>query len=719
MGFLRLKRQRVVTGLIGVAAALFLAGFAAAANGQGLDAKTLGAVVPGATAVGAFTGEPPSAPALREGGVIGYVFYSRQVIASTGYSGKPLNVLVGLDPEGRITGARIVEHHEPILAIGVSDDDLSRFIDQHRGLDIRNPVRIERVARPADGVLATVSNASVSAIILSDTIMRSARIVARQRGIIASKVGAAFQRYAPATWSELLADGSIVHRSHPVGEVMASFARRSTRFFPAGVPTPAPDAEFIDLYAGLATPARVGRNLLGDREYNRLLSQNRPGDQIVFIAANGLYSFKGTAWRRSGSFDRIQIVQGDRTYVLRKKDHTAIERLRIKDAPEFRETAIFTLRAESGFVANEPWRIDLAINPAAETPGLPLIYALNYSLPAIYGAVETDSGNGDAEPLWLPIWLANAVDIAVLTISLTVLAAILFFQNVLAQNRRLFNIVRAAFLLFTLGWVGWYAGAQLTVINVLVFAEALRTKFLWDNFLLDPLIFILWGFVAMTLLFWGRGVFCGWLCPFGALQDLLNKAAKLLRVPQVTVPFALHERLWPLKYVIFIGLFGMSLGGIGYLTIAAEVEPFKTAIVLWFNRAWPFVFYALALLGVGLFINRFFCRYVCPLGGALAFPSRMRMFEWLERRWQCGIQCQICANECPVQAIHPNGRINPNECIHCLHCQMLYHDDTTCPPLVERRRRRNPQMTNRLIQRMETAERKGEEGGSDKEAQSQ
>jgi len=719
MGLRKRNRSPVFSRLIGPTAALLLVFGSAAAGGQGIDAKTLAAVVPGATALGAFTGEPPSAAALREGGVIGYVFHSRQVIASTGYSGKPLNVLVGLDPEGRITGARIVEHHEPILAIGVSENDLARFIDQHRGLDIREPVRIERVARPAEGVLATISNASVSAIILSDTILRSARIVARQRGIIASKVGAAFQRFAPATWPELLADGSIVRRTYPVGEVMASFARRSARFFPAGVPPPPPDAEFIDLHAGLATPARVGRNLLGDREYNRLLSQNRPGDQIVFVAANGLYSFKGTAWRRGGSFDRIQIVQGDRTFILKKKDHFGIERLRIEGAPEFREAAVFVLHAEDGFVANEPWRLDLAVNADADTPSLPLIFALNYSLPEIYRAAEADSGNGEAAPLWLPIWLANAVDIAVLTISLALLAAILFFQNVLVRNRRLFNIVRAAFLLFTLGWIGWYAGAQLTVINVLVFAEALRTKFLWDNFLLDPLIFILWGFVAMTLLFWGRGVFCGWLCPFGALQDLLNKAAKLLSVPQVTVPFALHERLWPLKYVIFIGLFGMSLGGVAHLTLAAEVEPFKTAIVLWFGRAWPFVIYAFALLGVGLFINRFFCRYVCPLGGALAFPSRLRMFEWLERRWQCGLQCQICANQCPVQAIHPNGRINPNECIHCLHCQMLYHDDTTCPPLVERRRRRTPQMTNRLIQRMETAERKGEDGGNGKEAKSE
>jgi len=715
MGRRHIARSIAITGLV---VATVLLPFTAL-NAQGLDTRTLRSVVPGVTSIGRFTGDPPSAPALKDDRVVGFVFYSRQVIASTGYSGKPLNVLVGLGTDGKIKGARIIEHHEPILAIGVSDADLKRFIDQHRGLDIRKPVRVERVARPTEGVLATVSNASVSAIVLSDTIMRSARIVARQRGIIDGGTGGEFQRYSPASWAELLDEGSIVHRRHSVGDILDVFADRSARFFPSLVPIPPRDSVFIDLHAGLATPARVGRNLLGDRDYNRLLSQNRPGDQIVFVAANGLYSFKGTSWRRGGSFDRIQIAQGDRTFVLRKEDHIGIDRLRVEGAPTFREMAIFVLRAESGFVATEPWRLDLAVNPSGDTAGMPIVLGLTYRLPDIYRSKANGASGDEDTPLWLPIWITNAADIVLLALSLLVLAAILFFQNMLVKNRRLFNIVRAAFLLFTLGWIGWYANAQLTVINVLVFAEALRTKFLWDNFLLDPLIFILWGFVAMTLLFWGRGVFCGWLCPFGAFQDLANKVAQLLRIPQITVPFALHERLWPLKYVIFIGLFGLSLGGLGHLTAAAEVEPFKTAILLGFDRAWPFVAYALALLCVGLFINRFFCRYICPLGGALAFPSRLRMFEWLERRWQCGIQCQICANQCPVQAIHPNGHINPNECIHCLHCQMLYHDDTTCPPLVERRRRSNPQMTNRLIKRLETAEQKGENGDNEKEAKTE
>jgi NosR/NirI family nitrous oxide reductase transcriptional regulator len=120
----------------------------------------------------------------------------------------------------------------------------------------------------------------------------------------------------------------------------------------------------------------------------------------------------------------------------------------------------------------------------------------------------------------------------------------------------------------------------------------------------------------------------------------------------------------------------------------AEIEPFKTAIILKFARGWPFVVFALALLGAGLFIERFYCRYLCPLGAALAIPGRIRMFEWLKRYQECGSPCHRCAKECPVQAIHPEGEINVNECIYCMHCQELYHDDHRCPHMIQVRLKR-------------------------------
>ncbi len=113
-------------------------------------------------------------------------------------------------------------------------------------------------------------------------------------------------------------------------------------------------------------------------------------------------------------------------------------------------------------------------------------------------------------------------------------------------------------------------------------------QFSWESFLVDPLIFILWGFVALTLLLWGRGVYCGWLCPFGALQELIQDCPAA-EDSRNTIPDVVHERLTAMKYVIFVALFGLSLQSIGYAARAAEVEPFKTAIVMHFNRGGIFL----------------------------------------------------------------------------------------------------------------------------------
>lgn len=241
---------------------------------------------------------------------------------------------------------------------------------------------------------------------------------------------------------------------------------------------------------------------------------------------------------------------------------------------------------------------------------------------------------------------------------------------------------RIGFLTFTLFGLGWWANAQLSVVNVLAFFSSAMTDFSWSAFLMDPLVFILWFSVAASLLFWGRGVFCGWLCPFGALQELTNKLAQYLKVPQIRVPWGIHERLWPIKYMIFLGLFGISLYSLELAERYSEIEPFKTAIILKFDRSWPFVLFAVALLAAGLFIERFYCRYLCPLGAALAIPGRLRMFDWLKRYKECGDPCTRCERECMVQAIHPEGHINPNECHQCLHCQVLYQSNTKCPVCV-------------------------------------
>ncbi len=293
-----------------------------------------------------------------------------------------------------------------------------------------------------------------------------------------------------------------------------------------------------------------------------------------------------------------------------------------------------------------------------------------------------------AEPIWAGVWRERTFQIAVLGAALLLLTAILVFQDWLAKHPKLLLYVRDGYLVFTLLFIGWYALAQLSVVNVLTFVHSVMHGFQWDSFLVDPMMFILWSFVAVTILLWGRGVYCGWLCPYGALQELTQQVARWFNVRQYEFPEVVHERLWAVKYIILIVLFGVSLQSLSEAHKLAEVEPFKTAFAMRFQREWPFVLYAAGFVAVSVFNRKFFCKYLCPLGAALAVVGRFRIFDWLRRRKECGKPCQICHNECEVRAIRPTGEINANECHYCLDCQVTYYNDRKCPPFTEQRKRR-------------------------------
>jgi hypothetical protein len=343
--------------------------------------------------------------------------------------------------------------------------------------------------------------------------------------------------------------------------------------------------------------------------------------------------------------------------------------------------------------ATAPGTAEPALPPSAETAKAPPAKRARAASPAVPAASPSPATPPPTaaappldEPLWIAAWTERKFRIAVLLAGLATLTVILVFQDWFAQRPKVLRLVRRVFLLYTVFFIGWYALAQLSVVHVLTFMHAFMHDFHWENFLIDPMLFILWGFVALTLLLWGRGVYCGWLCPFGAIQELAQQFAKRFKVRQFEFPDVVHERLWAVKYLILILLFGLSLQSLGEAVRYAEVEPFKTAVTLRFQREWPFVLYAGGLLVVSVFNRKFFCKYLCPLGAALSIPGRFRVFDWwLRRRKECGRPCQTCAVECEVRAIRPTGEINANECHYCLDCQVTYYNVRRCMPLVERR----------------------------------
>ena len=660
-------------------------------------------LVAGADGFGPIRDDLAVASVLKGGETIGWAFITSDFVGTTGYSGKPIHTMVAVGLDAKVIGVRLVKHSEPIVLIGIPDAKMKALAADYTGLDLVK----EAAANGTGHDLNIISGATVTVMVIDDSIVRSGLKVARTLGlgglvpdvITGPTVEINPDATAAADWMTLEGDGTLRRLSVDVGQVNAAFEAMGDERATSRPEAGAPDAAYVDMNMALVSVPAIGKALLGDAEYANLAKWLQPGDQAIMVVGRGVYSFKGSGYVRGGIFDRIVLVQDDISIRFHDKSHKRLMAVAAPGAPDFTETDLFKIPADQGFDPAKPFRLQLLVQrQVGPTEKVFTTFDLGYQLPEKYlrkiaapaaaaPAVQSDESAAQ-QALWQRIWRDKTPEIIGVAIMLFVLTLVFFFQFISTKNERVFFWFRIGYLTVTLVFLGWYANAQLSVVNLMALFGALMNGFSWQAFLLDPLTFILWFSVAAALLFWGRGAYCGWLCPFGALQELTNRIAKFFHVPQWTLPWGLHERLWPVKYMIFLGLFGVSLMSIEQAEHLAEVEPFKTAIILKFIRAWPFVAYAVALLAAGLFVERFYCRYLCPLGAALAIPARMRMFDWLKRYKECGNPCQTCAHQCPVQAIHPTGEINPNECIDCLHCQVLYQSETTCPVVIKKLKRR-------------------------------
>jgi len=663
-------------------------------------------IFPNADKLGKPIGDPLVAPAYKQGKQVGLVFLTSDYVNTTGYSGKPIHQLIAIDMQGIIKKVLLVEHHEPIVLIGIPEKRITRVLEDYEGLDVGELVRGTQKHQ-----VDAVSGATVTVMVMDDNILRSAIKVARKYGLSGLKArrkkttgpiaSVNEELNVVKSWKELLAEGSVQQLKISLKQINQAFKETGNQLAVDNAEEGDDNEIFIELYAAMVSIPSIGRNLLGDNEYKNLKKKLQPGEQAILLAGDGRFSFKGSGYVRGGIFDRFRVTQGDTSVRFHDRYHKRLRKIAADGGPELKDVDLFRIPANLKFNAAKSWVLQLLVGRSiGPTNKIFLTFDLNYHVSDSYlkftkvkalSAEEIEANDAlsqQAEPIWKKMWHLKVTEIIFLGLALIFLTLIFFFQNWLVKRPVLNDRVRVGFLIFTLVVLGWYFNAQLSVVNILAMFNAFMTGFDWSYFLMEPLTFILWGSVAAGLLFWGRGPYCGWLCPFGALQELINRIAKVFSIKQYNVPWAIHERIWTFKYLIFLLLFGLSLYSFDWAEHLAEVEPFKTAIILKFSREWPYVIFALAVLIPGIFIERFYCRYLCPLGAALAIPGRMRMFSWLKRYKECGAPCQRCSNECMVQAIHPEGNINVNECLYCLHCQVVYSDDHACPVLIQKRLKR-------------------------------
>jgi NosR/NirI family nitrous oxide reductase transcriptional regulator len=539
-------------------------------------------------------------------------------------------------------------------------------------------------SKPEENVIGldAISGATVTVIAQNQVMMLSGSEVAKQVGILKPIIrpqAKFIDSGATPSWAQLVEEGSV----------------KPLVVRPADVGLPPGGEPFIELWYGYLNQPTVGRAILGESGYAGLMARLKPDEHAIFvIRTRGLESFKGSGFVRGGIYDRVQVRQERDSFTFRDTDYHNLYGVAAAGAPAFNESGIFVVRNKS-FSAAYPWKFVFLGNKVDRATGARTFvnFDSEYWLPAAY----LEGGRPvvvKPDPTWLKIWKERAAAIVAFTALLIAVAIVYANRDRLVRrsthkNKWPVNGFKYVGWVISVLFVGFGLMAQPSITQVLTWFHSLLFQWKWELFLTDPFIFIFWVFIIVTVFIWGRGLFCGWLCPFGSLSELLFKVSRALGLKrfQRMLPKRIHDKLKWVKYGVFFVLLGVSVFSMGLAEKLAEVEPFKTTFLVGlFNRSWPYTLFTASLLGLSIFTERPFCKYLCPLGAALAMPTTFRWFG-LKRKQECDT-CKACAKSCGSLAIDKNGRIDQRECLLCMDCMILYHDDHGCPPLSQERRRR-------------------------------
>lgn len=599
-----------------------------------LSAAQLAGVLPQAQRFSPKQGNPPVyigyESEAQDAEIVGYAFETTDFEPQEiGYSA-PIEVLVGVDLAGELAGIEILFYRESYKSIRGDFLNSERFPNQFDGKSVADGFR---VGRDIDGV----SRATISSWAVSRGIRNSAREVARaylgEAAVFAnaSVEDQALSLLAPLSWEGLIDDGLV-------------------KLWPVLLE----DGTQIDLTVAFMGNEKLGEMLVGAEDYSR--AEREASNRV----REGALLLIGIAGNASSPFrqENLALQQGDWSYQVERRRFVYVgsaeagksrDKMRFAGAivlpPEVDIAQPFTLFYNTG---KEVDSIDQLEQVNYQVPPIALALAQGRQVPAEYLPEIIDEYADLPIETGLQGLLGSApwTEIALLMLLLTV--AMTAFVR---KDARL----RWVALLSTFVYLGFVNGTFLSVSHITNFMKQGPGLFLNDL----PLL-ILVVFTLVTTVFWGR-VFCSSLCPFGALQDILERI-----VPsrwRRSLPQWLHDRALWLKYVILAGLIAMAVA-YAELSVFQYFEPFGT---LFYQSQSLLLWGILSVFVAGsIFVPRFYCRYACPLGASLGVIS-IAAFWKIKRVPQCEV-CKVCEKACPTGAIRLQA-IDFKECVRCDVCE--------------------------------------------------
>ena len=704
------------------------------------DAEAIQSVMPAADSFSAKAGLPPVYTAYGPSSdgsprsVVGYVYLTANVPpAEYGYSGR-IDVLVGMDLVGRITGMHIVDYRESLSS---SRGDFLRGADLEEQVLGKHISESFQLGRDLHGV----SGASISARAMYRGIRNSARRVALaylQPDPATATAGA----LEDLTWLQMISTGYIrrmqidrfnsgleLSFAYMGDEALGALLMGLVRYQDVSSRVEGLVGDDHAMFVGIDGSAVAGfrTNALSIHQGGEIYPV--PSRRVVFLGT----PYEGKAanqvvytliMRMDGAVDLEQpftIVYDDRTgvpstteYAVQEEVRTAIreraaaaelaaaergaaeagtEETAAAESAAAESAAVESPVAESSVSADgstplplratanesasaesvdaEAVAVEAVAVAPAEAPSPPLELtvpegALDFTLdgppdglaandvsaglPALQSIPEIDFSSFEdfedetalsrllTQTQWPPV------------IRLVLVLALVLYAFFVKSER-----VRGVTLAVTLIYLGFFDGGFLSVSHI-TSGFAVGPAF----YLQDMALLFMVGFTVVTTLLWGR-VFCGFLCPFGALQDLITRIVP--RRLQRALPQRIHDRALYVKYGILLLIVGLAAAP-AQIGVYQYFEPFGTVFYL---SSSPLLWsIAGGFLVASAVVPRFYCRYACPLGAALGVASLLSVFR-IRRVEQC-TPCKVCEHACPTGAIR-GPEIDFKECVRCNVCE--------------------------------------------------
>ena len=227
---------------------------------------------------------------------------------------------------------------------------------------------------------------------------------------------------------------------------------------------------YIDMFFSYLNVPTIGKSILGDSEYQRLMNKLNANEQAIIVMSRGHNSFLAEDFIPASIPDLLILEQNGLPVEIRDLNFYDTDNTSFPYSSKFSHYKIFYINAKGALDPASEWQFSLLVNRSRGEffQVTTSQFTQNYQLPMHFFKYE-EVKNNQPTPPWMIIWKSRIVDVFILVSALTLLTLVVVFQHEITKREKLFRWIRRGFLLFTLVFIGWYAKVSYRLLIFLLY----------------------------------------------------------------------------------------------------------------------------------------------------------------------------------------------------------------------------------------------------------